>query len=280
MIRAARRMASLSVLSSSLSLVAAAAAPSAARAAPAPVVLATCGDSAIEVTPAAAGESASLRGVVAAKPGERWVFTASIGQARLGDRTRTIGVEDLHTVERVPPRAKDAAPGGLFIDFLVDDRKVLLRHASEGGEDPAYAVDLAKCSFAPEGEATLAALAPPPVEPMGCGPDAIRAGYRRQILRVAKVSDADAEREAKALCEDHQKTMEARSRLERAISDRAARTRITARGAALIKSEDARIKAWTQVDGCLGDSDAASVAALHDAEARARACYARIAVKP
>jgi hypothetical protein len=278
-------MASLSLLWSSLSIAAAAAAvaiaaPSAARAAPAPVVLASCGDSAIEVTLAAAGGSASLRGVISGRAGERWVFTANIGQARLGDRTRTVGVEDLHTVERTPPRAKDAAPGGLFIDFLVDDKKVLLRHASEGGDDPAYAVDLTRCSFAPEGEATLAALAPPPVEPMGCGPDAIRAGYRRQVLRVAKLSDTDAEREAKALCDDHQKTMEARSKLERAISDRAARARITARGAALIKSEDARIKAWSQVDGCLGDSDAASVAALHDAEARARACYARIAVKP
>src|SRR5437868_4941611 len=61
----------------------------AAHAAPAPAVIAKCGDSAIEVTPGPDGGTATLRGVVVAG-GERWGFTASVGMARLGVKTRTI----------------------------------------------------------------------------------------------------------------------------------------------------------------------------------------------
>ena len=213
--------------------------------------------------------------------GERWSFTANVGLSRLGAKTRTITVEDVRTVERKPPRAKDAAPSALVIDLWLDDKKLILRHASEGGADPDYAVDLDKCSFAREGDAVLAALVPPPAEPAGCAPEALR-GYRTQVDRAAKLPDADAEREARALCEDHQKTLEARDKLEQAISDRAARDRLAARGAAVMKAEDARLKAWNRIDTCLGaePGKARGVAALHEAEAKSRACFAKIAARP
>ncbi len=249
-----------------------------AHAAPPPVVIAKCGDSAIDVTPGPDGGTATLHGVIAGAGGDRWSFTASVGMARLGAKTRTITVESVRTVEGRPLRGKDAAPSALFIDLLLDDKKLLLRHASEGGGDPDYAADLDRCSFARESDGVLAALLPPPAEPAGCAPDTVRGSYRTQVARVAKLSDADADREAQALCEDHQKTIEARNRLEQAISDRAARDRIAARGAAVMKTEDARIKAWNRIDGCLGSEPAKGrgVAALHDAEARTRACYAKI----
>jgi len=252
------------------------------RAAPAPVVLVKCGDSAIDVTAGADGGTAALHGVIATAAGDRWGFTAHVGMARLGASTRTIAVEDVRTVERVPARGKDAAPSGLFIDLLIDDRKLILRHASEGGADPDYAVDLDRCSFAREGDGALAALVAPPAEPAGCAPDVVRGSYRTQVARVAKLPEADADREAQALCADHQKTIEARGRLEQAIADRAARDRRAARGAAVMKSEDTRIKAWNRVDGCLSaePGKAQGVAALHEAEAKTRACYARIAAKP
>jgi hypothetical protein len=49
-----------------------------------------------------------------------------------------------------------------------------------------------------------------------------------------------------------------------------------------MKTEDARIKAWNRLDGCLGAEPAKGqgVAALHDAEARTRACYAKITPRP
>ena len=258
------------------------AAPGPAHAAPAAVVIAKCGDSAIDVTAGPDGGTASLHAVIAAPGGERWSFTASVGLVRLGARTRTITVEDLHAQDRKPAGARGAAPSGLFIDLLVDDKRIVLRHASEGGGDPDYAADLDRCRFAREADGALAALVPPPAEPPGCAPEAVRGGYRTQVDRVAKLSDADADREARALCEDHQKTIEARLRLEQAISDRAARDRIAARGAAVMKTEDARIKAWNRVDGCLGADPAKAhgVAALHDGEAKTRACYARIAARP
>jgi len=260
----------------------AAIAPSVASAAPSPVVIAKCGDSAIEVTAGEHGGTAVLHGVIVSAGGERWSFTANVGLARPGSKTRTITVEDVHTTEGVPLRRKGAAPAGLFIDLWLDDKKVILRHASEGGDDPDYAADLDRCSFAREGDGALAALVPPPPEPLGCAPDTVRGSYRTQVDRAAKLSEADAEREAHALCEDHQKTIEARARLEQAISDRAARDRLTARGAAVMKAEDTRIKAWNRIDGCLGaePSKAKGVAALHDAEARTRACYAKIAARP
>ncbi len=245
-------------------------------------MIAKCGDSAIDVTPGPDGGTATLHGVVVTAGGDRWSFTASVGMARLGAKTRTITVESVTTVEGAPVRGKRAAPSGLFLDLLLDDRKLLLRHASEGGGDPDYAVDLDRCSFAREADGALAALAPPPAEPAGCAPDTVRGSYRTQVARVARLPDADADREARALCEDHQKTIEARTRLEQAISDRAARDRLTARGAAVMKTEDARLKAWNRLDGCLGGEPpkGQGVAALHDAEARTRACYAKIAPRP
>jgi hypothetical protein len=246
-------------------------------AAPAPTVIARCGDSAIEVTAAAGGGTASLHAVVVAGA-TRWSFTANIGLARVGAKTRTITVEDLKTEERKPPGK--AAPSGLFIDLLLDDKKLLLRHASEGGDDPAYAVDLDKCSF--ENDAAIAALVPPPTEPVGCTPAIVKAAYRTRVTQVATLPDVEADREAQLLCEDHQKTIEARARLEAAISDRAARARIAARGSALLRTEDTRMKAWNRIDGCLGadPSNARGVVALHDREAKERACYQKIAAKP
>lgn len=253
-----------------------------ARAAPSATPLAKCGDSAIELVPGVNGGPATLRAVIATAPGERWSFTANVGLARLGAKTRTITVEDVRTVERKPPRARDAAPSALFVDLLLDDRKLLLRHASEGGADPDYAVDLDRCSFAREGDAALATLVPPPAEPVGCAPETVRGGYRTQVDRAARLAEADAVREAQALCEDHQKTIEVRDRLEQAIADRAARDRVTARGAAVMKTEDARMKAWNRIDACLGaePSKTHGVAALHEAEVRTRACFARIATRP
>ena len=254
----------------------------AAHAAPAPAVVAKCGDSAIDVTPGPDGGTATLHGDIVGAGGDRWSFTASVGMARLGAKTRTITVESVRTVDGRPSRGKDAPPSALFIDLLLDAKKLLLRHASEGGGDPDYATDLDRCSFAREADGVLATLVPPAAEPAGCAPDTVRGSYRTQVARVARLSDADADREARALCEDHQKTIEARSRLEQAISDRAARDRITARGAAVMKTEDARIKAWNRIDGCLGSEPAKGkgVAALHDAEARTRACYAKISPRP
>ena len=247
----------------------------------APVVIATCGDTAIEVTAGANGGSATLHGVVVTGHGERWSFTANIGLVRVGAKTRTITVEDIRTQERKPSRGdKDVVPSGLFVDLLLDDKKLILRHASEGAPDPAYAVDLDKCSF--EGDPALAALVPPPAEPVGCAVAIVRGTYRTQVTQAAKLTEADADREAQALCEDHQKTIEARNRLEQAISDRAARDRVAARGAALLRSEDVRVRAWNKVDACLSTdpADAHSVPALHNLESKVRACYARIAAKP
>ena len=278
MIRADRRWACLGLTIATV----AAGSASPGHAAPSPVVLVKCGDSAIDVTAGADGGTAALHGVIATAAGERWGFTAHVGMARLGASTRTIAVEDVRTVERMPARAMEPAPAGLFIDFLVDDRKLILRHASEGGADPDYAVDLDKCNFAREADGALAALVAPPAEPAGCAPDVVRGGYRTPVARVAKLPEADADREAAALCADHQKTIEVRGRLEQAIADRAARDRRAARGAAVMKSEATRMKVWDRVDGCLAaePGKAQGVAALHDAETRTRACYARIAAKP
>lgn len=259
------------------------AATSVARGAPAPVTLATCGDSKLDVVAGSSGAPGELHAVIAAANGNRWSFVATVGLARLGARTRTLTVEDVRTQDGKPSRGKDAAPSQLFVDLLIDDKKLLLRHASEGGSDAEYAVDLDKCSFGAAGDAALAALVPAPTEPLGCAPATVRGTYRAQVAQVAKLPDADADREAQALCEDHQKTVEARNRLEQAISDRAAHDRIAARGAALMRSEDTRMKTWNRLDGCLGaapPAPARGVAALHDGEAKARTCYSKIAAKP
>jgi hypothetical protein len=255
---------------------------SVAHAAPSPVAIATCGDSAIDVVAGEQGGTATLHGVIARAAGERWGFIANIGLARLGGKTRTITVEDVRTLEGTPVRKQGAPPAGLFIDLLVDDKKIILRHASEGKADPDYAVDLDGCRLARDADGALAALIPPPPEPRGCAPDTVRKSYRTQVDRAATLSEADADRAARALCEDHQKTIDARERLEQAISDRAAHDRLAARGAAVRKAEDTRIKAWNRIDGCLGaePSKAHGVAALHEAEVKARACYAKIAARP
>jgi hypothetical protein len=256
---------------------------SASGAAPAPVSVATCGDSKLEVVAGSNGGTGELHAVIVAPGGNRWSFTANVGLARLGATTRTITVEDVRTQDRKPSRGdKDVAPSSLFIDVLLDDKKVLLRHASEGGTDPAYATDLDKCSFGAGGDAALTGLVPPPPEPIGCAQAIVRGAYRTQVTQVAKLSDPDADREAQALCDDHQKTIDARNQLEQAISDRAAHDRIAARGAALLRSEEIRMKAWNRIDGCLGadPSKAHGVAALHDGEAKLRACYKKIAARP
>jgi len=262
--------------------------PVAVAAAPSPVVIARCQDSKIEVVPAGAGTlpatgaPAELHALIVT-PGERWSFVANIAQVRIGAATRTIGVEDIRTQDRKPARGdKDAAPAGLFIDVHVADKKLILRHPSEGAPDSEYAVDLDKCSFGPGGDAALAALGAPPTEALGCAPATVRGAYRTQVGQAAKLSEADADREALALCEDHQKTIDARNRLEAAISDRAAHDRIAARGAALLRVEDARIKTWIRVDGCLGPDTGrpSNVAALHAAESKTRACYQQIAARP
>lgn len=254
-----------------------------AGAAPAPVSVATCGDSKLEVVAGSNGGAGELHALIVTPSGNRWGFTANVGLVRLGAKTRTITVEDVRTQERKPSRGdKDVAPSSLFIDVLIGDKKVLLRHASEGGADPEYITDLDKCSFGASGDAALAALVPPPAEPVGCAPAIVRDTYRVQVTQVAKLSEADAGREAQALCDDHQKTIDARNQLEQAISDRAAHDRIAARGAALLRTEETRMKAWNRIDGCLGadPSKAHGVAALHDGEAKLRACYKKIAAKP
>ena len=256
---------------------------SVAGAAPAPVSIATCGDSKLEVVAGSNGGAGELHALIITPNGNRWSFVATVGLARIGAKTRTITVEDVRTQERKPSRGdKDVAPSSLFIDVLLGDKKVLLRHASEGGADPAYVADLDKCSFGAGGDAALAGLVPPPAEPVGCAPAIVRGTYRAQVTQVAKLSEVDADREAQALCDDHQKTIEARNQLEQAISDRAAHDRIAARGAALLRSEETRMKAWNRIDGCLGadPSKAHGVAALHDSEAKLRACYKKIAAKP
>jgi len=253
-----------------------------AEAAPAPVTVATCGDSKLEVVAGANGGAGELHAAIASANASRWSFVATVGLARLGAKTRTITVEDLHTKDGKPLRGKDAAPSQLFVDLLIDDKKVLLRHASEGGGDPEYVVDLDKCSFGAGSDAALAALVPGPTEPIGCSPAAVRTTFGALVAEVAKLPEPDAEREALALCEDHRKTVAARARLEQVISDRAAHDRIAGRGAALMRIEETRMKTWNRIDACLGaePSKARGIGALHDAEARTRACYGQIAAKP
>jgi hypothetical protein len=257
------------------------AAPSIALAGPPPVAIALCGDSKLLVVAGATGTTGELHATVVTG-GDRWTFTAKLGQVRIGGKARTLSVEDLVTQERLPPRGKDATPSGMSVDLLTDDKKVVLRHASEGGTDLEYAVDLAKCSFPREGDIALATFVPAPVEPTGCAAAVVAGTYKKQVGQVATLDDDAADREAQALCEDHQKTLAARGKLEQAITDRAARARVAARGAALLHVEDAREKAWARIDGCLGadPGTAHGVAALHDGEARQRACYNQIAARP
>src|SRR4030095_5661256 len=122
---------------------------------PGAIVIARCGESALAVVPGANDAAATLHGVITSGS-SRWSFTASVGLARVGARTRTITVEDVRTVARRPSRSKEIAPSALFIDVLLDERRVALRHASEGGGDPAYAHDLQPGTLYPHGEAAPA----------------------------------------------------------------------------------------------------------------------------
>ncbi|HEY0193313.1 MAG TPA: hypothetical protein VGC42_19480 [Kofleriaceae bacterium] len=242
---------------------------SAAHAAPAALTVATCGESKLELVPKGATPG-ELRVALGGKP----TFTAPMGVVTLGSKTRTISVSDV-----VAQAAKAGAPSGLIVDLLFDEKKVLLRHAGEGPPDVDYAVDLDRCTFNREVDGLLLGFAAPPAEPVGCAPAQVRGPYRTQVGQVAKLADAELDREARALCEDHQKTIEARARLERELWDRIARSRITAKtGPALLHAEDAREKLWSKLDGCLGADAAAAkgVAALHDGEARQRACYGQV----
>ena len=255
------------------------AAAAVAHADPPAVAIALCGDSKLEVVAGANGGRGELHATVAtgASP---WTFTAKIDEVRIGGKARTLSIEGLVSQDRA------AVPPALSIDLLTDARKVLLRHASEGGADAEYVADLAKCSFPREADVALATFVQPPTEPAGCAPALVRDVYRKQVDQAAKLADADADREAHALCADHQATLDARGKLEQAITDRMAHDRIAARGSALFHVMDAWDKAWARVDSCLelghkaAPSKAQGVGLLHEGEARQRACYTQVAAKP
>ena len=249
-----------------------AAAP-AARAEPAKSI-ATCGASQLELAIPRGGGTAELRGQLVTPKG-KWQFAASVGLARVGRRTRTLVVEE--------PRAQGggkspyaAQPTQLFLDLFVDGKKLNVRHASEGAPDPEIALGFTGCQLGPGLDGLLAGLAEPP-EPAGCDAAILRKTYAPQLAPL-KLPAADAERAARALCEDHQETIAARARLEQRLADRAAQQRAGARGRALLRVEEARLKAWETVDACLAraaPADPPSAAKLHAAEAKLRACYDR-----
>jgi hypothetical protein len=249
--------------------------PVTAHASPSPTTIAKCGDSTLDLTPGAEPATGTLHATIATGA-TRWTFTGTIALARVGAKTRTLAIEDLQS----SAAAAKKAPAGLVIDLLLDDKKLLLRHASEGDPDIAYAVDLPACTFT--NDAALTALVPPPTEPTGCAPAVVKTTYRKQVLRVATLPDAEAAHQAQMLCADHQKTLAARAALEAAVSDRAARDRLTARGPALLKVEDNRVKAWSRIDACLTADPTSThgIASLYEAETHERACYAKIAARP
>lgn len=247
----------------------------AARAEPARSI-ATCGSSQLELA-IGKGGTAELRAQLATPKGT-WRFAASVGLARVGKRTRTLAVEE--------PRAQGGGaspyatqPSQVFLDLFVDAKKLTARHASEGAPDPEIALDLTGCRFAPELDGLLARLAEPPPEPAGCDAAILRKTYAPRLAAV-KLAEAEAERAARALCEDHQGTLAARARLEQRLADGAARQRAAARGKALLRVEGARLDAWQAVDACLAKAapaDPPTVAKLHAAEGKLRACYDRAA---
>jgi len=254
----------------------------AAASTPAPVraeaskPLASCGSSQLElVTPK--GGTAEVRAQLATPKGA-WAFSAKVSLVRVGKRTRTIAVDE--------PRPEGGGkspyatqPSQVFLDLLVDDKKLIARHASEGAPDPEIALDLTGCTFGADGDALLAGLAEPPPEPAGCEAAILRKTYAPQVAAL-KLSAADADRTARGLCEDHQQTLAARARLEQRLADQAARKRAAARGKALLRVEEARIKAWEGVDACLAKAapaDPPTLAKLQAAEEKLRACYDRAA---
>ncbi len=235
--------------------------------------IATCGASKLELA-IPKGGTAELRAQLATPKG-KWQLTAKVGLARIGRGTRTIAVEEPRAVGTTPYATQ---PSQLFLDLFVDDKKLTVRHASEGAPDPDIALDLAGCQLGPELDGLLAGLAEPP-EPAGCEAATLRKTYAAQVAPL-KLPPADAERATKALCEDHQKTIVARTRLEQRLSDLAARQRAAAKGKALLRAEEARLKAWEGVDACLAKAAPAeppTLARLHAAEDKQRACYDRAA---
>jgi hypothetical protein len=167
----------------------------------------------------------------------------------------------------------------VFLDLFVDDKKLEARHASEGGTDPEIALGFTGCQFGAELDGLLAGLADAPPEPAGCDAAILRKTYAPQIAPL-KLPAADADRAARALCEDHQKTIAARARLDQRLSDQAAQQRAKARGRALLRAEEGRVKAWEAIDGCVAKAAPAeplSLAKLTAAEEKLRACYDRAA---
>lgn len=248
-----------------------AAAPTGVRAEPA-TVLAACGASQLELIPAKGDAAAEVRARLATPKGP-WQFTAKVGMARAGRRTRTLAVEEPRP-EKGGGAGYAVMPSQLFLDLFVDDKKLAVRHASEGSPDPEIVLDFAGCKPGADLDKVFAKLVEPP-EDAGCGPAVLRARYQSQLAPL-KLPAADAEREGRALCEDHQKTIAARGRLEQRLSDQAARQRATARGAAIGRTEATRLKAWELVDACLARAAAGeppTVARLRAAEDKTRACY-------
>jgi hypothetical protein len=248
----------------------------AARAEPDPS-LAVCGASQLELSPGKGGAAAEVRGQLATPKGT-WQFVAKVGLARVGQRTRTLAVEE--------PRADGKAaspyaaqPSQVFLDLFPGDKKLTARHASEGGTDPEIALTLTGCRFGAGQGALLAGLAEPRPEPAGCDAATLRKSYAPRIAPLG-LGAAEADRAARALCEDHQKTIAARVRLEQRLSDQAAQQRAAARGRALLRVEEDRIKAWDAVDACLekaAPADPPTAAKLAAAEEKLRACYDRAA---
>jgi hypothetical protein len=257
-----------------------AAAPATARAEGA-VALATCGTSTVELLPIAAGAAPEVRASLATPRGV-WQFTATVGQARAGQRTRTFALEE----PRAAPGARSpyaAQPTQVTLDLFVETGKLIARHASEGAPDPAIAIDLDRCTFATGAAAgavdALVTRLAEATDPLGCDAAHVRKAYVPQ-LAAARVPPADAEREARALCEATQPALAARARLEQRLSDRAADQRAQARGPALLRVEQSRLDAWKTVDACLAGgapSEPVTAAKLRAAADHARRCYDRVA---
>jgi hypothetical protein len=238
--------------------------------------IATCGASQLElVTPK--GGTAEVRGQLVTPKG-KWQFAAKVGLARVGKRTRTIAVEEPRPDGGGGSPYK-AQPSQVWLDLFVADKKLTARHASEGGTDPEIALTFTGCQLGPELDGLLAALAEPLPEPAGCDAELVRKGYGPRVAPL-KLAAADAERAAQTLCEAHQKTLAARARLEERLADQAAQQRAAARGKALLRVEETRLKAWEGVDACLSKAapaDPLTAAKLHAAEEKLRACYDRAA---
>jgi hypothetical protein len=252
------------------------AAASAARAEPAKSI-AVCGSSQLELVIPRGGAAAELHAQLVTPKG-KWQFAAQVGLARVGRSARTIAVEEPRAEGgAAPPYA--AQPSQLFLDLLVGDKKLVARHASEGGTDPEIALDLTGCRFGAELDALLAGLAEPPPEPAGCDAATLRKAYAPRIAPLS-LPAADADKAGRQLCDDHQKTLAARARLEQRLTDQAARQRAAARGKALLRVEADRVKAWEGVDACLAKAapaDPPTLARLRAAEDKLRGCYDRAA---